>query len=132
MQINDWWFDVHRQLTFKILLTPRNTSWTGFNLSHLVFVELLNGAQLTLKTKNIISAWIKTSKCNLEVDADLEIQVSDIPGVWLHGEDSSDLLSLLAGDVIVQIENGLGNLNIITESSVREWVTQMLGLVTAR
>lgn len=56
MQINDWWFDVHRQLTFKILLTPRNTSWTGFNLSHLVFVELLNGAQLTLKTKNIISA----------------------------------------------------------------------------
>ena len=102
------------------------------NLSHLVFVELLNGAQLTLKTKNIISAWIKTSKCNLEVDADLEIQVSDIPGVWLHGEDSSDLLSLLAGDVIVQIENGLGNLNIITESSVREWVTQMLGLVTAR
>ena len=44
---------------------------------------------------------------NLEVDTDLEIQISDVPGVWLHGEDTSDLLTLLARDVIVQIENRL-------------------------
>ena len=53
MQINDWWYDVHRQLTFKILPTPRNTSWNSFNLSHLVFVRLLHVAEFALETQNI-------------------------------------------------------------------------------
>ena len=119
MQINDWWYDVHRQLTFKILPTPRNTSWTRLYLSHLVFVRLLHVAQFALETQKIESHLTKYSNPNLEVDTDLEIQISNVPVVWLHGEDTSDLLSLLACDVIVQIENGLGTLNINVKTQLK-------------
>ena len=125
MQINDWWYDVHRQLTFKILPTPRNTSWTRLNLSHLVFVRLLHVAQFALETQKMESHQIKCSNPNLEVDTDLEIQISDIPGVWLHGEDTSDLLSLLACDVIVHVENGLGKLNINAKSQLKRCDTNV-------
>ena len=43
----------------------------------------------------------------VEIDLDLEVEIPDVPLVGLHGEDSGHLVSLLAGEVVVQVEHGL-------------------------
>ena len=43
------------------------------------------------------------SKSNL----DLEIEVPDVAGIWLHAEHSGDLIALLAGQVVVKVEHRL-------------------------
>ena len=60
------------------------------NLSHSVCIRFLDAAQLAL-----------------EVDADLEVKVPDVPLVGLHGEGSGHLLPLLAGQIVLQIEHRL-------------------------
>ena len=62
----------------------------GFFLSHTVLVLLCEGAQLAP-----------------EVDVNLEVEVPLVPLVGLHSEDAKDFLSLLAGDVVFQVEDGL-------------------------
>ena len=35
---------------------------------------------------------------------DLEIEVTDVARVWLHAEDTSHFITLLAGEIVVQVE----------------------------
>ena len=35
---------------------------------------------------------------------DLEIEVTDVARVWLHTEDTSHFITLLAGEIVVQVE----------------------------
>ncbi len=37
----------------------------------------------------------------------LEVQVSLVPVIWPHAEGAEDLFTLLAGDVVLQVEDGL-------------------------
>ena len=59
-------------------------------LSHFVLIVLDNLAELSL-----------------EVDTDLQVQVPDIPRVWLELEDALYLLALGAREVVLKIEDGL-------------------------
>ena len=73
--------------TFLILFESLSAN---ANLSHSVRGGFLHSAQLSL-----------------EVDGDLEVQVPDVSGIWLHGEHPCHLLPLLTGDVVVQVEHSL-------------------------
>ena len=48
-------------------------------------------------------------KCNIfsESNLDLEIEVADVAGVWLHAEHPGDFVALLAGEVVVKVEHRL-------------------------
>jgi len=59
-------------------------------LSHSILVSFLHRAQFALK-----------------IDTDFEVQISDVPGIWLHLEHSCHLLTLLACEVVVQVEHSL-------------------------
>lgn len=59
-------------------------------LSHAVLVLLGEAAQLPV-----------------EVDVDLEVEVALVAEVGPHPEDAKDLLALLGGDVVLQVEDGL-------------------------
>ena len=62
----------------------------GTPLSHFILVMLHNLTQFSLK-----------------VDINLNVQVSDVPGVGLESEHAEDLLPLGAGEVVLQVEHGL-------------------------
>lgn len=47
------------------------------------------------------------TKFSAEVDVDFEVKVSLVSVVGLHFEYAEDLLALLAGNVVVQVEDGL-------------------------
>lgn len=62
----------------------------GSLLSHAVLVLLCEGAQLAP-----------------EVHVDFKVEVPLVPLVGLHSEDAEQLLALLAGDVVLQVEDRL-------------------------
>lgn len=47
------------------------------------------------------------SQLAMEVDVNREVEISDVPLIWLHLEDSIDLLPLLAGEVVLEVEHSL-------------------------
>merc|ERR1711948_50609 len=59
-------------------------------LPHLVLVALAHLAELPA-----------------ELDIDLEVEVALVPLVWLHREVAAQLLALLAGDVVLEVEDCL-------------------------
>jgi len=44
------------------------------------------------------------AQLTIEVNFDLEIEVTDVARVWLHAEDTSHFITLLAGEIVVQVE----------------------------
>ncbi len=81
-------------------------------LTHAVFVRLFQSAQLAPE----IDKRVKLNKGDfllgkkmhpLEGHVNAEVQVTLIPGVWLHPEDAINSFTPLAGDVVLQIEDGL-------------------------
>ena len=49
----------------------------------------------------------KRTELSPEVDVDLEVQVPFVSKVGPHAEDTEEFLALLAGDVVLQVENSL-------------------------
>ena len=43
----------------------------------------------------------------LEVNINFNVKIPDISGVWLESEDPVQLLSLSAGEIVLQVEDGL-------------------------
>ena len=71
------------------------------HLPHPVGVGLTYRAQLTIEVnlKQIVWVWTKD-----DAYFDLEIEVTDVARVWLHAEDTSHFITLLAGEIVVQVE----------------------------
>ncbi len=72
------------------ILLPVVKGWGSADLSHPVRVVLRHVAELAM-----------------EVDVDLEVEVALVARVGLHLKDAVDLLALLAGDVVLQVEDSL-------------------------
>ena len=67
-------------------------------MSSVNLTNLTNGLQ-PFKKRNLYTY--------AELDPDLEVHVPDVTGVGNHLEAASDLLPLLAGQVVLQVEHGL-------------------------
>ena len=74
------------------------------------------------------------AKLSLKVDTNLEVQVPNVPCVWLKLEDALDLLALDAGEVVLQVEDcllpvGVGSLRSSGEPNSLVTMSELNGEV---
>jgi len=66
-----------------------------------------NDKLLHFLSHSILVGFLHRTQFALKIDTDFEVQISNIPGVWLHLEHSCHLLAFLACQVLIQVEDSL-------------------------